>query len=148
MLRDDIEGQLTQAMKAKDADKVSTLRMLRAALKNFAIEKMAKDLTDEQVIEIVGREAKKLRDSVADFEKGGREDLAASAKREIALLSTFLPQQLSEDEIRAAVKERAATLGLAGEAAFGRLMSEAMKALKGRADGAAVGKIVKEVLSG
>jgi len=146
-LRDDIETQFTQAMKAKDAEKVSALRMLRAALKNHAIEKMTKELSGEQVIEIVAREVKKLKDSLSDFEKAGREELAAAARREIATLSAFLPRQLSDDEIRAAVKAKAAALGLSGEAAYGRLMGEAMKDLKGRADGAAVGRIVKEVLA-
>jgi uncharacterized protein YqeY len=145
-LQNDIETQLTQAMKAKDAPTVSALRMLRSALKNLAIEKAAKELSDEQVVEVVGREVKKLRDSLADFEKAGRDDLAAPARNEIAILSKFLPQQLSEDEIRTIVRERASALGLSGEAAYGRLMGEAMKALKGRADGNAVGRVVKETL--
>jgi uncharacterized protein YqeY len=145
-LQNDIETQLTQAMKAKDAPTVSALRMLRSALKNLAIEKAAKELSDEQVVEVVGREVKKLKDSLADFEKAGRDDLAAPARNEIAILSKFLPQQLSEDEIRTIVRERASALGLSGEAAYGRLMGEAMKALKGRADGNAVGRVVKETL--
>ena len=147
-LQYDIETRLTQAMKAKDAVTVSVLRMLRSALKNAAIEKMAKELNDEQVIEVVGREVKKLKDALTDFEKAGRDDLAAPARNEIATLTRYLPQQLSEDEIRTIVRERASALGLSGEAAYGRLMGEAMKALKGRADGTAVGRIVKEALQG
>ena len=145
-LQHDIEARLTQAMKAKDAATVSVLRMLRSALKNAAIEKMAKELSDEQVVEVVGREVKKLKDALTDFEKAGRDDLAAPARNEIDVLSKFLSEQLSEDEIRTIVRERASALGLSGEAAYGRLMGEAMKALKGRADGNAVGRIVKEAL--
>ena len=145
-LREDIEKRFLEAMKAKDAAATSTLRMLRSALKNEEIAKMAKTLSDEQVIDVVGREVKKLKDSVADFEKGNRADLAAGAKAEIALLSAFLPAQLSEDDVRAAVKTKAAALGLSGEAAYGRLMGEAMKELKGKADGGLVGRIVKETL--
>ncbi len=145
-LRDDIEKQFTGAMKAKNSAAVSTLRLLRAALKNAEIEKQVKSLSDDQVLEIIGREVKKLKDSLADFEKGGRKDLAASAEAEIALLSKFLPQQLSEEEVRIAVKARAGALGLSGPAAFGRLMGEVMKELKGKTDGTTVSKAVKEVL--
>lgn len=144
-LKNDIEARYLEAMKAKDAAAVSALRMLRSALKNAAIDARG-DLTDEQVVETTAREVKKLKDALADFEKAGREDLASKTRAEIALLSGFLPAQLSEDEIRAVVRERAAALGLSSEAAYGRLMGESMKALKGRADGGTVGRIVKETL--
>lgn len=145
-LQNDIEARYLEAMKAKDADAVSTLRLLRSALKNAAIDQRGTALTDEAVIETTGREVKKLRDALSDYEKAAREDLAAKARAEIALLSGFLPAQLSEDEIRSVVRKAAETLGLSGEAAFGRLMGEAMKELKGKADGGAVGRIVKEQL--
>lgn len=145
-LRDEIEARFMQAMKAKDAAATSTLRLLRSALKNEEIAKMTKALSDEQVIDVIGREAKKLKDSLADFEKGARTDLAASTRAELDLLSAFLPAQLSEDEVRAAVKAKASELGLSGQAAYGRLMGEMMKELKGKADGGLVGRIVKESL--
>jgi hypothetical protein len=145
-LRSEIEAKFTSAFKAKDAQATSALRMLRAALKNHEIERQVKELTDDQVIEIVGREVKKLKDALADFERGGRSDLAENARKEIGILSAFLPAQLPEEEVRNVVKAKAAALGLSGEAAYGRLMGEAMKELKGKADGAMVGKIVKEFL--
>lgn len=145
-LQKDIDARYLEAMKAKDADAVSTLRMLRAALKNAAIDLHAQELSDEQAIEVTGREVKKLKDALTDFEKGGREDLATKTKAEIALLSGFVPAQMSEDEIRSAVRKAAETLGLSGEASYGRLMGEVMKELKGKADGGAVGRIVKEQL--
>jgi hypothetical protein len=145
-LRSDIEKKFMEAMKAKDATAVSTFRMLRAAMKNAEIDKQTKELNDEEALEVIGREVKKLRDALSDFEKAGRGDLAESTKVELALLTTFLPAQCSEEEVQAAVAKKAAELGLSGEAAYGRLMGEVMKELKGKADGNAVGKAVKEFL--
>lgn len=145
-LRSDIEARFIEAMKARDADKVSTYRMLRSALKNLEIDKQVAELSDEQVVEIIGKEVKKLRDARADFEKAGRTELTEKTDAEIALLAGFLPEQLSEADVLAAVAKKAAELGLTGEAAYGRLMGEVMKDLKGRADGGTVGKAVKEFL--
>ncbi len=145
-LRSDIEKRFVEAMKAKDASAVSTFRMLRSAMKNAEIDKQIKELSDEEAIEIVGREVKKLKDALSDFEKAGRQDLAEATNAEVALLTGFLPAQMSEGEVEAIVAKKAAELGLSGEAAYGRLMGEAMKEMKGKADGALVGKKVKEFL--
>lgn len=145
-LQSDIEARFIEAMKAKDADKVSTYRMLRSALKNAQIDKQVKELSDEQVVEIVGKEVKKLKDALADFEKAGRAELKEKTEAEVAILASFLPAQLSESEVLAAVAAKADALGLSGEAAYGRLMGEVMKDLKGKADGGTVGKAVKEFL--
>ncbi len=145
-LRSDIEARFIEAMKAKDAGKVSAYRMLRSALKNAEIDKQVKELSDEQVLEIVGKEVKKLKDALSDFEKAGRTELKDQTEAELAILSAFLPAQLSDDEVLAAVAAKAAALGLSGEAAYGRLMGEVMKDLKGKADGGTVGKAVKEFL--
>jgi len=145
-LRSDIEARFIEAMKAKDAGKVSAYRMLRSALKNAEIDKQVKELSDEQVLEIVGKEVKKLKDALSDFEKAGRTELKEQTEAELAILSAFLPAQLSDDEVLAAVAAKAAALGLSGEAAYGRLMGEVMKDLKGKADGGTVGKAVKEFL--
>ena len=146
MLRDDIDKRFLEAMKAKDAETLSALRNLRSALKNYAIEKMAKELTDEMIVEVVSREVKKLKDALADFEKAGREDLAAANRKEIGIYTIWLPKQLSAEEVLAVVRQVAAELGLSGPAAFGRLMGESMKHLKGLSDGTVVGAAVKEVL--
>lgn len=145
-IRNDIEKRFLEAMKAKNAPAVSAFRMLRSAMKNAEIDKQTKELNDEEAIEVIGREVKKLKDALSDFEKAGRQDLADQTKAELDLLSGFLPAQLSEEEVRAVVAAKAAELGLSGEAAYGRLMGEAMKELKGKADGALVGKTVKELL--
>ncbi len=144
-LRTDIEQRYIEAMKAKDADKVSTFRMLRAAIKNAEIDKQ-KELDDDQALEVIGKEVKKLRDARADYEKAGRTELVGKTDAELALLTGFLPEQLSEADVLAAVAAKAAALGLSGEAAYGRLMGEVMKDLKGKADGGTVGKAVKEFL--
>ena len=144
-LRNDIEAKYLEAMKAKDAPTVSAMRMLRAAVKNQQIEKM-KELSDEDVQDVIAKEVKKLKDSAADFEKGGRPDLGAGVQGEIAILSKFLPAQLSEEEVRAVVKEKIAALGVSGPAGAGKLTGEVMKALKGRADGTMVSRLVKEQL--
>jgi uncharacterized protein YqeY len=145
-LRDDIEKQFIEAMKAKNAEKLSALRNLRSALKNYAIDKGASELTDEMIVEVVAREVKKLKDALADFEKAGREDLASANRREIETLAAWLPKQLSAEEVQAVVRQVAAELGLSGPAAFGRLMGESMKRLKGQADGNAVGAAAKVIL--
>lgn len=145
-LRSDIEKRFMEAMKAKDAQAVSAFRMLRAAMKNAEIDKQTKELSDEDALDVIGREVKKLKDALSDFEKASRQDLADQTKSELALLVQFLPAQLSEEEVQAVVANKAVELGLSGEAAYGRLMGEAMKELKGKADGALVGKAVKEFL--
>ena len=145
-LRSDIEARFIEAMKAKDADKVSTYRMLRTALKNAEIDKMVKELSDEQVVEIIGKEVKKLKDARADFEKAARPELLAKTDAEIAVLAGFLPEQLSAADVQKAVADKATALGLSGEAAYGRLMKEVMTDLKGKADGQTVGAAVKEYL--
>ncbi len=145
-LRNEIETRFVQAMKAKDAASLSVFRMLRSALKNAEIDKQVKELDDDQTLEVIAREVKKLKDAMTDFEKAGRQDLLAQASSEVALLAQFLPAQLSEADVSAAVAKKASELGLSGEAAYGRLMGEVMKDLKGKTDGAAVGKAVKAFL--
>src|SRR5512147_2806261 len=107
-LRNDIEARYLQAMKAKDAAAVSTLRMLRTAIKNAEIDKRVEALDDETAVEVIGREAKKLKDALADYKAGNRADLAAQAEAEIALVSQFLPAQLTESDVREIVKAKAA----------------------------------------
>lgn len=146
-LQNDIEARLKQAMKAKDAEALSVFRMLRASLKNTEIEKGKADLSDEEVVEVVAREIKKMKDSLSDFEKAERSDLAEKARKEIEIVSEFMPEQLSDDEIRSVVSEKAESLGVSSPSDFGRLMGEVMKEVKGRADGGRVTAMVKDHLS-
>lgn len=134
-------------MKARDVEKLSAMRNLKSAVMKAEIDKRPEPLTEENVAEVVAREVKKLKDALADFEKAGREDLAAANRKEIAYMAVFLPAQMSEDEVRTVVKACAQEMGLSGPAAFGKLMGACSKQLKGKADGQLVSKVAKEVLS-
>lgn len=143
----DIESRFIEAMKAKDAEALSSYRMLRAAFKNAAIEKRKEAIDDEEALEVIGRELKKLKDSLSDFTKAGRDELAEKTAKEIELLSAFMPEQLSEEDVRTAVKEVIASAENPSSSDFGRIMGSVMKNVKGRADGGLVTRIVKEELS-
>lgn len=143
----DIKSQTIVAMKAKDAETLSTYRMLTAAFKNAAIEKRIEMIDDEEALVVVGRELKKLKDSLSDFTKAGREELAAKTSKEIELLSAFMPEQMSEEEVRMAVKEVIASAENPTASDFGRIMGQVMQKVKGLADGGLVTRIVKEELS-
>jgi len=141
-----IETDIIAAMKAKDELVLSVLRNAKTAVKNAEIIKRPKELTEDDVLEVLGREVKKLNDSVGDFESGGRTDLAEKAKKEIEILSAYLPKQLSEGEIREIVKKVVETVKPAGPQDFGRVMGAVSKETKGRASGELVSKLVKEEL--
>lgn len=134
-------------MKAKDAEALSVFRMLRAALKNAEIEKQTSELSEDDVVAVVAREVKKMKDSLEDFEKAERTDLADKARKEIETVSEFLPEQISEEDLRAIVAEKAESLSVSSPNDFGRLMGEVMKEVKGRADGKRVTALVKEQLA-
>ncbi len=145
--REKIDSDYAREAKARNAFAVSVLRMLRAALKNAEIDKM-KPLTEEDAIDVIGREAKKLKDSLADFNAGGRPDLAKQAETEISFMQQYLPAALGDDEVRALVRAKIAAFGQPTMKDFGRIMGEVTKETKGRADGAKVSAMVKEALAG
>lgn len=144
--RERIEQDLTKELKARNASAVSTLRMLRAALKYAEIEKM-KPLEETDVIDVVGKEVKKLKDGLESYQSGGREDLAAQARQEIELLKAYLPEQLDDDGLKAIVRQKMASMGPLTDKDFGRLMKEVMEEAKGRAEGGKVSKAVKDALA-
>lgn len=144
--RERIEQDLTRELKARNASAVSTLRMLRAALKYAEIEKR-KPLDEADVLDVLGREVKKLRDGLDSFVAGGREDLAEPARQEIALLVTYLPAQLDDEGLKAIVQQKLQAMGPITDKDFGRLMAEVMKEAKGKAEGARVSKAVKDALA-
>lgn len=148
-LKQKIFSDLKDAMKAGDAVKRDTLRMLDAMIKNTEIEKLKKEegLSDAEVVEVLSRAVKQRRDSVEQFEKGGRADLADKEKKEIEIISAYLPEQLGEDKIREIIKEVIAQTGAAGKADIGKVMGQAMGRLKGQADGNAVKKVAEELLN-
>ncbi|AKM79109.1 MAG: GatB/YqeY domain-containing protein [Candidatus Beckwithbacteria bacterium GW2011_GWB1_47_15] len=138
---DKIRTDLNQAVKAKDADKVSTLRMLLAALHNAEIEKKG-GLESQDVLRVLKQEAKKRQESIEAYRKGGRPELADKETSELKIIKAYLPQEMGEEEIRQAVK---AVLAEA-KGDFGQAMKLAMVRLAGKADGAVVARIVKQEL--
>lgn len=146
MIKEQLEIDFKEALKAKNESVVSTLRMLRASMMNKAIELMKKDegLNEEEIIAVIKTEVKKLKDAIMDYEKGGRSDLAEQAQKEVGILKKYLPPEMSEDEIRTVVARIVAS-NPGGET--GRIMGEVMKELKGKADGGLVRKILQEEMS-
>jgi len=144
-----LQQDMTAAMKSRDADTLSTLRMLKAALME-ARTKKAKDaaFSRDEEIEVLQRYAKKRRETIEELKRIGRVDLVASEEREIAVTQRYLPQMLSEDEVRAVVLEAVAKTGAASPKEMGKVMGAVMAQVKGRADGALVSRLVKESLGG
>jgi hypothetical protein len=149
MLHETIEAELKSALKAGEKEKTGVLRFLISAIKNHQIEIKAKDeqyLKDEEVIAVIRRQVKQRKDSVAEYEKGGRQELADKEKAEMAILENYLPAQADEAKIREIVKAKKSELGITDKSGFGKLMGAAMAELKGQADGDAVKKVAEEEL--
>ena len=145
-LTEQLQADMKNAMREGDAHRRDTLRMAIAAAQNAAKDKRA-PLTDEETLEVIGREVKKRRESVAAYHAAGREDLAAREQAEIDILTPYLPEQLSADDIRALAREAVAASGATSPKDMGRVMSGLMPTLKGRADGKLVSRIVNEELA-
>lgn len=143
---DQLTEDLNKALKGKDEVASSTLRMAIANLTNARIAK-GSDLTDEEAIEELGRDAKRHKESIAAFESGGRPDLSDKEKAELEVLSRYLPEQLSEDDITKVVDEVVSQVNPSGPADMGKVMSGVMAKLKGQADGSVVSSIVRERLT-
>ena len=146
-LRDQIIADLTAAMKAKDAARTSTLRMLKAAIVNRQIEKGG-ELDEEELMKLLRSQAKQRRDSVEQFEKGGRQDLADKELAEIAVIEAYLPQAASQEQIDKAVAAAIAETGATSMKEMGAVMKAVMPRLAGKnADGRAVSETVKKKLT-
>lgn len=146
-LESKIKEDLKEAMRKGDSVTRDVLRMLTSDIKNEAM-KFRKELEDKDVLSVVRKNIKSRKDSIEQFVNGGREDLADKERKELAILEKYQPEQMSEDEIRSAVKKAMEGLDEKGAKNFGLVMKESMKAIEGRADGVLVGKIVKETLIG
>lgn len=149
MLKDTIQEDLKQAMISKNEEKLSTIRMLKSALQYFEIQKggAGYEASDEDVIEVVGREIKKRRESIEMFEKGGRQELADKEKRELEVLQNYLPQQLTEEEISRLVDDAISNTGASSMQDMGKVMGILSPQIKGKADGGVVSSLVREKLS-
>lgn len=136
------------AMRARDETKLSVIRMVRAAVKNAEIAARGSALDDAGVIAVIQKDVKEHRDSIAEFQKGNRQDLVAKSELELAILVTYLPQQLSREEVAAAVREVIAQTGAQGLTDKGKVMPVVMGQLRGKADGRDINEVVTELLSG
>ena len=148
-VRDSLKEELNQAVKNGDETVRSTLRMLFSVIANKEKETQYKEqrgLTSEEVQDIVNSEAKKRRESISEFEKGNRMDLAEKEKSELLVLEKYLPEQLSEEEIRKIVGDTIKEVDAKGIKEIGKVMGVLMSKVKGKADGNLVNKIVRELL--
>lgn len=144
-LKDRLLNDMKESMKNKDKDRLSVIRMARAAILNAEKEKM-RELEEEEVIEVLAREVKQRKESIPEFEKGNRPDLVEKIQREIDVLMEYLPKQLTETEIEDIVRQTIMELGANSLKDMGKVMGKLMPQLKGRADGSLVNKIVKQLL--
>jgi uncharacterized protein len=144
-LRSRIEADTKEALKSGAKDKVSTLRMLNAALKNKQIDKR-RPLTEEEVIETARTLIKQRRDSVEQFAKGGRQDLVDKETTEITVLEVYLPKQLTREELEIMVRDAIAQSGAQGAKDMGKVMKALVPIVGGRADGKLVSELVKNAL--
>jgi uncharacterized protein YqeY len=148
-LQERLAEEMKDAMRTGQAEKLSVIRMVRASLKNREIERgKGKPLTDSDVMEVILSGIKQRRDAIEQFGKGGRADLVAKEEREVAILQTFLPPPLSDDELAALVREAAAEVVAAGPKDMGKVMKAVLPRVAGRAEGGAVNAAVKRHLEG
>src|SRR3954453_6836395 len=148
-LQERLDSDLKDAMRAKDASKLGVLRMLKAALKNVAIEKggASTQLDDAEATQVIRKQVKQRQDSIESFEQGGRPELAAKEKDELAILNGYLPQAMNADELAAAVREAIAEIGANSRAQMGAVMKVLQAKLAGRADGKTLSQEVQRQLS-
>ncbi len=145
-LQERISQELKHAMLARDADRLSTLRLLKSALGYAQIERKTENLTDGDVVAIVQKEVKKRRDSAEQFEKGGRPELAAKEKQEITVLESFLPQPLSAGDLEKLVRDAIQELGATGKKDMGPVIKAVQAKAAGRADGRTISALVGKLL--
>jgi len=148
-LKEKITADLKDAMKSGDTTKRDTLRLLDSTIKNAEIEKKKREegLSDEEILEVIARAVKQRNDSITQYIDGGRPELAEKEKIELDILKTYLPEQMSEDEIRKVVKEIISASTAVSASDMGKIMGQAMGKMKGKADGNVVKKIVGEELA-
>ncbi|MBF0292576.1 MAG: GatB/YqeY domain-containing protein [Nitrospinae bacterium] len=144
-IKEKLTEDMKTAMKAKDSARLSTIRMLNSVLKNREIDQR-RELSDEEVVAAISTAVKQRRDSIEQFKAGGRQDLVEKEEAEVAILMAYLPQQLTEDEIRDIVKAAIAETSATSGKDMGKVMKVIMPKTKGKADGGLVNKVVKELL--
>ena len=145
-LQERLGQEIKSAMLAKDAERLGALRMLKSTIGYILIEKKTESLSDADFISVVQKEVKKRRDSIEQFEKGGRLELATKEKQEIVVLESFLPQQLSADELEQMVRDAIAETGATSKKEMGPVIKAVQAKAAGRADGKTISQLVGKLL--
>ncbi|RBW70502.1 GatB/YqeY domain-containing protein [Bacillus taeanensis] len=141
-----LADDMKQAMKNKDKFKLSVIRMVRSSLQNESI-KLGSELSEEAELTVLTREVKQRKDSLHEFESAGRDDLAEKLREELLILEEYLPEQLSDEELEAIVKETITQVGASSKADMGKVMGAIMPKVKGKADGSQINRLVQQHLS-
>lgn len=146
-LLEQLNADMKEAMKAKQKDRLSVIRMLKASLQNETIHLGVAELNEEQELTVLSREVKQRRDSLKEFRDADREDLAEKIEQELVYLKAYLPAQLTEEEIKQLISETAKMINAINPSDMGKLMGAIVPKTKGRADGALVSTLVKAYLN-
>nr|EEK65747.1 hypothetical protein bcere0006_40660 [Bacillus wiedmannii] len=141
-----LNDDMKQAMKNKQKEKLTVIRMVKAALQNEGI-KLQHTLTEEEELTVLAREVKQYKDSLLEFKKAGREDLVNKLQSEIQILSAYLPEQLTEEELANVIKQVISEVGATSKADMGKVMTAVMPKVKGKTDGSLVNKLVIQLLA-
>jgi len=144
-LKEQLQEDLKTALKNKATLKLSVIRLAKAAVTNLEIAR-GHELSDAEVIEVLAKEAKQRQDSIPEYEKAGRPDLVESLKEELKIIRSYLPDQLTEDELRKIIQATITAVGATGKKDLGKVMSALMSQVKGRADGKTVNRITGALL--
>ena len=148
-IQEQIDSDLKDAMRAKDATRLGVLRMLKSALKYGSIEKSGPEsqLTDAEAVQVIRKQAKQRQDSIESFEKGGRAELVEKEKHELSILNAYLPQAMNAADLAQIVREAIAEVGATSKAQMGVVMKAAQAKAAGRADGKTLSQEVQKQLS-
>jgi uncharacterized protein YqeY len=147
MLMDKIAADMKDAMRAKEAARLSTLRLLKSAVEYHKIEKKQEQLTDAEVTAVIKKQIKQRQDSIEGFEKGGRADLVEKEKAELTVLKAYLPEELSQAQVEEVVKATIAEVGATTKTDMGKVMKAVQAKLAGRADNRLVSQVVSANLA-
>lgn len=146
-LKEQIDADYKSAMKARDSLKISVLRLLRSAIHNTEIDKQ-RPLTDDEILSVIQSEVRKRRESIEAFQQGGRQDLMEKEQRELEILESYLPKQLTREELEILIKETIKEVGAFSVRDMGKVMGALMPKVRGRADGREVNNLVRQILEG
>ena len=144
-LTEQVRADLTESMKARTAERTSTLRMLQAAIKNEQIN-LGHELSDEEALSVIRKSVKQRHDSIEQFTKGNRPDLASKEAAEVEILKLYMPPELSDSELESGLREIIASTGAQSKKDMGKVMKEATARFKGRVDGRKIQEIVSRLL--